>query len=81
MNRTNQGDQSVAVNHHSQSHCQMRNHKTMVFLELIHENDAKESIKYALATLNSSYLSLGINCSLFQSRDTIPLIVNCTADA
>jgi hypothetical protein len=45
MYRTDQEDRSTAVTHHSQSYCQMRNRKTMVFiyLELIHENDVEES--------------------------------------
>ncbi len=41
--------------------------------EVIHENDAEESYKYALATQNSSYPSPEIHCSRFQSPDTIPL--------
>ncbi len=74
MYRTNQEDQSAAITHHSQSYYQMINCNTIFFIELIHENDAEESYKYASATLNSSYPSLGIYFSRFHPRDTIPLI-------
>jgi hypothetical protein len=43
------------------------------FFELKHENGIKTAKKYALATLHSSDLSLGIHCIFSQSRDTIPL--------
>jgi hypothetical protein len=37
------------------------------------ENNTKKSLKYALITINSSDLTLGIHCNPSQTRDTAPL--------
>jgi hypothetical protein len=50
----------------------MRNRQSRHF-RIKYENGIKTGKKYALATLHSSDLSLGIHCICSQSRDTIPL--------
>jgi hypothetical protein len=58
----------------------MRNHQIMLFLKLKHENDIQKSYKkkYALATLTSSDLSVGNQCSHSASRDPFPLNIGFT---
>jgi hypothetical protein len=63
---------SSVVTYHSQSSCQMRNHQSLYFLKLKHENGIKKK-KYAPPTLLSSDLTLGIYWRPSRPRDTISL--------